>query len=139
MRRNFHEDFAREEVPPPSARSTGLVFAGVAAIVGVFFWDSLTVLGACLGLSALLAMVSWLRPALLEPVNRLWFRFSLLFYRIVNPIVMLLMYAVAIMPTGLAMQLLRDPLRAKRPRDASSYWIERAAEATPESSMKNQF
>ena len=139
MRRNFHEDFAREEVPPPSARSTGYVFAVVAAIVGAFFWDNLTVLGVCLGLSALLALVSWLRPAVLEPVNILWFRFSLLLYRIVNPIVMLLMYLVAIVPTGLIMQMLRDPLRAKRAREGSSYWVERGAQATPESSMKNQF
>ncbi|MGI9385452.1 MAG: hypothetical protein ACR2PO_20060 [Methyloligellaceae bacterium] len=139
MRRNFHEDFAREEVPPPSARSTGFVFAGVAAIVGAFFWDNLAVLGACLGVSAVLALVSWLRPGLLEPVNMLWFRFSMLLYRVVNPVVMLLMYVVAIVPTGLVMQMLRDPLHAKRARGGSSYWVERGAQATPESSMENQF
>lgn len=138
-RPNFHEDFGREEVPPPSARSTGFVFAGVAALVGAFFYDDLTVLGSCLGVSALLALVSWLRPGLLEPVNVLWFRFSMLLYRVVNPVVMLLMYAVAIVPTGLLMQMLRDPLRARRARGGSSYWVDRQAEATPESSMENQF
>jgi hypothetical protein len=139
MARNFHEEYRHEDVPPPSERSTGFVFAGVAVIIGAFFYDNLTVLAAWWALAAALALVSWLRPRLLGPVNRVWFKFSLLLYRIVNPVVMLLMYVVAIVPFGMVMQLLRDPLRAKPRKELPSYWIEKQAEDRQESSMTNQF
>ncbi len=139
MRRNFHEDFAREEVAPPSERSTGLVFAGVAALVGAFNYDRPAVLTACLGIAAALALVSWLRPALLRRLTILWFRFSLLLYRIVNPIVMLLMYVIAIVPTGLLMQIWRDPLRSKRAGSETSYWFDREPADSASGSMENQF
>lgn len=139
MARNFHEAYQQGEVPPPSERSTGIVFACVALVVGAFFYSNLTVLGICLALAAAFGLVSWLRPKLLGPLNYIWFRFSLLLHRIVNPVVMLLMYVVAIFPFGMVMQLFRDPLRAKPDKDLASYWIEKPADEREKASMNNQF
>jgi hypothetical protein len=57
----------------------------------------------------------------------------------VNPIVMGLLYVVAIVPFGLVMQLLRDPLVRKRRPVAATYWVDLTATDEPKSSMKNQF
>lgn len=139
MKRNFHEEYRHEEVPPPSERSTGFVFACVALIIGAFFYDNLMVLALLWALAAGFALVSWQRPKLLGPLNRIWFKFSLLLHRVVNPVVMLLMYAVAIVPFGTVMQLIRDPLRAKPDKSLASYWIEKPAEDRDNTSMTNQF
>lgn len=139
MRSNFHEDFGREEIPPPPERSTGFVFAAVAVIVAAFTYDRPIVLTACLVIASALVLVSWLRPTLLRPLNLVWFRFSMLLHRVVNPIVMMLMYVVAIVPTGLLMQIWRDPLRSKRAGGGTSYWVEREPQNTASSSMENQF
>lgn len=139
MARNFHEEYRHGEVPPPSERSTGIVFACVALVVAAFYYDNLTVLVICLSIAAAFGLVSWLRPKLLGPLNYLWFRFSLLLHKIVNPVVMLLMYAVAIIPFGMVMQLIRDPLRAKPPKDLASYWIEKPEGERDQASMNNQF
>lgn len=139
MSRNFHEEYRHEDVEPPSERSTGLVFACVALIIGAFFYDNLVVLASWWAVAAVLALVSWRIPKLLGPLNRVWFRFSLLLYRVVNPVVMLLMYVVAIIPFGLIMQLIRDPLRAKPRKELTSYWVEKPAEDREKTSMTNQF
>ena len=64
MAKNFHESFAGGEVKPPSDRATGLVFAAVALIVALLWCDSPTVLWSALGMAAMLAIVSLLRPSL---------------------------------------------------------------------------
>ena len=85
------------------------------------------------------AGISWLAPHLLAPLNRAWFGLSLLLSKVMNPIVMGLLYAVAIIPFGLVMQLLRDPLVRKRRPEATTYWVDRTAADEPTNSMKNQF
>ena len=140
MSRNFHESFAAGEVPMPSERSTGLVFAAVALIIAVLWRKSAMVLAPALAISGVLAAVSLAAPTLLRPLNIVWFRFGLLLHKIMSPVVMFLMFAVAIVPFGLLMQLRRDPLRRKRQPDGTSYWIDaEVGESQAKPSMKNQF
>ena len=138
MSKDFHEAYVDQEVPPPSERSTGIVFAVVAAIVGLIFHDSTVVLAVCAVLCVGFAGLAFMAPALLKPLNLLWFRFSLLLHKIVNPIVLGIMFLVAIVPFGLMMRIFRDPLRRKRTQ-GKSYWIERGKETPETHSMTNQF
>ena len=138
MKSNFHERYREAPPAPPSARATGLVFCVVALIIAGVFYANLAVAMPALGVAFAFALASWLQPNLLEPLNRAWFRLSLLLNRIVNPIVMLLIYLLAIVPSGLIMQLLRDPLRKKRACREDSYWSVRDPSASS-SSMTQQF
>jgi hypothetical protein len=86
-----------------------------------------------------LAFALW-RPAALKPLNRLWFKFGLLLHKVVNPIVMAVVFFGAVVPTGLVLRLLgKDLLRLERQPDANSYWIERRPRGPAPESMKNQF
>ncbi|MDA7948066.1 MAG: hypothetical protein MPJ78_11400 [Hyphomicrobiaceae bacterium] len=138
MSKDFHEAYVEQDVPPPSERATGIVFAVVAAIIGLIFRDNSVVLGVCAVLCVGFAGVSWIAPALLKPLNLVWFRFSLLLHKIVNPIILGIMFLVAIVPFGLMMRIWRDPLRRKRTA-GKSYWIERGEESPETHSMTNQF
>jgi hypothetical protein len=139
MRTNFHESFAGSEIKPPSERSTGLLFATVAVIVAVLWRSSPAVVWVALGMAAMLAAVSLIAPTLLKPINILWFQFGLLLHRVVNPIVMFAVFVVVFVPAGVFMRLWRDPLRSRRTRGVSTYWIERRKGGDTEASMTNQF
>ena len=77
------------------------------------------------------------RPAVLAPLNKLWFRFGLLLGKIVTPIVMSLVFFLTVLPTGIIMRLLgRDLLNRKMDRSAPTYWVKRE---DPVGSMRNQF
>ena len=134
---NFHEGFREEEVAPPSPAATGYVFAVVALIVAVLFRDTATVLWSALGLATAFAAAAMFAPALLGPLNSVWFQFALLLNRVMSPIIMFVLFAGVVVPYGLVMQLFRDPLRRRVSRGAPSFWIKRSGETL--GSMRNQF
>jgi hypothetical protein len=137
MAQNFHEHFERSEAPLPSDRSTGLVFTAVALLVACLWRKTGLVAYVALSAAAALGLVSLLAPHLLRPLNIAWMRLAHLLSRIVNPIVMGVLFAVVIVPAGLVMQRLADPLLRRRRPGAQSYWQERRGDAR--SSMTNQF
>jgi hypothetical protein len=124
-----------------SDRSFGLVFTAVFVVIGclpllksgaVHFW-ALAVAAVFLGF-ALLA------PKVLAPLNRVWTQFGLLLGRVVAPIVLFLVYCIAVVPTGLLMRLMgKDPLHRKFDQAASSYWVPRVPVGKPDRTMTNQF
>lgn len=138
MATNFHENLADDTVEFPSERSTGLVFAAVAAIVAVIFRHNPVVLVPAIAATAGFAGLALAAPRHLRTVNVLWFKFGQLLHHLMNPLIMGLMYIVAIVPVGLVMQLCRDPLRKRRDPGADTYWVSRQTSGN-ESPMTEQF
>lgn len=141
MSKNFHESYGGQgDVKPPSERATGLTFAVVSVIVAVLWRNSPTVAQAALGIGAVFAALAMLAPVLLKPVNTAWFKLGLLLHRVVNPVVMFLIFAVVFVPAGFLMRFWHDPLRSRRAPAGASYWIERTKPAEGQAgSMSNQF
>jgi len=138
----LHEDFSREEhIKVGSDRGFGLVFAGFFTLMsGLSWWRGHTSWHWALPLAAVFLVVALTVPKILNPLNRLWLKFGLLLYKVVNPIVLGLLFFATIAPIGLVMRLSgKDFLRLKLDRDAKSYWIERAPPGPPPQSMRNQF
>jgi hypothetical protein len=85
-------------------------------------------------------VVALVYPRLLAPLNKLWLKFGLLLYKVMNPLVLGLLFFVTITPIGIVMRLFgKDFLRLRLDRSAKSYWIERTPPGPPPQSMKNQF
>lgn len=140
MGQNFHESYDVGAVAPPSERSTGLVFAGVAVIFAVIFREDTFLTVCALSLAPVLVAMSLLDADLLKPLNKMWFKLSLFLHKFMNPLIMFVLFAVVIVPAGFIMNKFRDPLRrSKATRDERSYWILRYPSAEEESSMENQF
>jgi hypothetical protein len=137
--RNFHETYAPGDVQPPSDRSTGLVFAGVALIVALLWRHDVLVFRWVLSAAGVLAIVSVIVPVLLKPLNFLWFRLGLLLHRLVNPAIMFAIFLVVFVPAGALMRIWHDPLRSRPRPGAQSYWICRRSEGPLGGSMRNQF
>jgi hypothetical protein len=139
---SVHESFDRgEDFERGSNRAFGLVFAGVFALIaahqvwrGTAWWPYWT------GAAASFALVTWLAPGVLAPLNSLWSRLTLALSKVTTPLVMALLFFGSVLPTGLVMRMLgKDPLRLKWQPDANSYWVERMPPGPPPESLKNQF
>jgi hypothetical protein len=134
--KNFHEQYAAGHAPMPSERSTGLVFAGVSVVVA-YLWRANPVISiAAMSAAAVLLVLSLTLPNTLRPLNLVWFRLGLVLHRVVNPLVMLLIFVVVFLPAGLIFRIWNDPLKARRAPPGSTYWIECSKRA---GSMSNQF
>jgi Saxitoxin biosynthesis operon protein SxtJ len=137
-----HEDFSRpEEIRSSSDRSFGLVIATFFLIVSV--WPLVRaepVRWWALGVAAAFALLAVLWTSALAPLNRLWVKLGALLNSIVSPVIMGLLFYVTVTPIALLLRLLgKDPLRLRRDRDASSYWIDRMPPGSAPESMKNLF
>ena len=116
-----HDD---EQVVGPSPRSVGLTFGAVFTIAGLL---PLATGGAprawALITAALFALVALAVPAPLGPLSRAWLRLGLAMHRVVNPVVMAVLFYAVVTPFGLLMRLVgrgRGP-RLRQDRSASSY------------------
>lgn len=150
MARNsgLHENLARDEdVEVGSERSFGLVFAVVFAIIGLWpltgaFGDE----GAgplrlwALGIAAVFVVLAFAAPKALKPLNLIWFKFGMLLHKIVNPLVMGLLFFVTVTPIALIMRIRgKDLLSMKFDPEADSYWIERDPPGPAPETMSKQF
>ena len=142
MKQSTHEVFSRDEkIVAGSDRSFGIVMAAAFAVVTALNgWHAGRLWPWTAGLSALLLVAALARPQVLNPLNRLWLRFGLLLHRVVNPVVMALVFYGAVWPTGLVMRWMgRDLLRLKLEPDAASYWIVRQPPGPSPETMRDQF
>jgi hypothetical protein len=142
MKPSTHEVFTRDEkIVAGSDRSFGIVMAAAFAVVTALNgWHAGRLWPWTGGLSALLLVAALARPQVLNPLNRVWLRFGLLLHRVVNPVVMALVFYGAVWPTGLVMRWMgRDLLRLKLEPDAASYWIVRQPPGPSPETMRDQF
>ena len=141
MTQSTHESFEREEAAGPgSDRTFGLVMAAAFAVLSlVNGWHRGRLWPWEAAIAALFLAAALLSPSLLNPLNRLWMKLGLLLHRIVNPVVMGLLFYGTIWPTGVVMRMRgRDLLRLKREPETDTYWITRPPGPLPET-MKDQF
>jgi len=139
---SLHEDLSREdEIKPGSARSFGLVFAGVFLLAGLApMFHSVSPRPWPLGISVSLLACALLAPRLLHPLNLIWFRFGRVLHKVVSPVILAILFYVSIVPIALLLKVLRkDPLGLRFDRQRSSYWIMRDTQDIEAETMRRQF
>jgi hypothetical protein len=132
---------SHRKVARSSNRSFGFVFAGVFTVIGLLpllsggqarLW-SLAVGGS-------FVVIAYFVPRMLGPLNLVWYKVGLVLHHVVNPVVMLMLYCVAIVPIGLMMRARgNDLLRLAPDKPAPTYWISREPLAPSPGSMSKQF
>ena len=134
---------AEQQAPhqvPGSERGFGCTFAIVLSLISLIpvlsgappiYWLT------GLGLFFWLAAAFW--PRALRELNWLWFRFGLLLHHIVQPVILSLLYALGIVPTGLIMRVFGKNLLSLRKPQVSTYWIARKPPGPAVGSLGSQF
>jgi hypothetical protein len=137
-----HEDLSRrDEVTGASDRSFGFVFTAFFALVALLpllhhrkprVW--------ALILAGIILLVALARPSLLRIPNRLWTLLGLLLSRIVNPVVMGVLFYGVVTPMALIRRLSgNNSMRLGFDPQAPSYWQQREPPGPAPETMAKQF
>ena len=126
-----------DDIKISSNRSFGIVFFVVFFLVALYplihneeirIWSLI--------ISIIFLILGLINSRILNPLNKLWFKFGILLGKIVSPIIMGIIFFLVVTPIGFIMRILgKDLLNLKFNRN-KSYWIEKTG---PKSKMKNQF
>tara|TARA_B100000674_G_scaffold376573_1_gene319058 strand:- start:218 stop:601 length:384 start_codon:yes stop_codon:yes gene_type:complete len=126
-----------EEIKIGSNRSFGVIFFVVFLLIALYpvinngeirIWSLIT--------SIIFLILGLLNSKLLNPLNKIWFKFGIVLGKIISPLIMGIIFFLVVTPTGLIMRLIRKDILNLRYNQNSSYWIEKKG---PKSKMKNQF
>lgn len=130
---------ADHDIKGGSDRSFGLVIAGALTVFGALnCWHFGRVWPFYLFVAAMLLLAAWIVPTWLAPFNRIWTKLGFLLAKIVNPIIMGVVFFVVITPFALLARLRgADLLKLRMDPSALSYWIKR--DQSVQTSMKDQF
>ncbi len=130
-----------EIVAGPSDRNFGFTMAAVCALIGgLGLYKNSSHAPIWLAAAVVFATLTLWRPQSLGPANRAWLKLGLLMYRVVNPVIMAILFFGAILPIGLIMRLFgKDFLRLARDRASPTYWLPRSDPRPPSESMRQQF
>lgn len=92
-----------------------------------------------LGLSAIFALLSWLKPEYLKPLNKAWYLLGLSLGKIVSPLVLSIIFFLIITPVAVVLRIKRRDVLFLKKRQINTYWIERTPHGPDAESFKNQF
>lgn len=126
---------------PLDNRVFGLIFCGIFLVIAFFP----LLFGAGYRQWALIVAAAWaipavLYPAVLAPLNRLWAQFGQLMHKVINPILMGLVFFLTVLPTAIVLRILgKDPMQRKFDSKADSYWIPRDNQGLSKEDFNNQF
>ena len=120
-----------------SNRSFGIVFCLVFLLIAIYPFVN----GGELKLWSFIISISFLvlgllNSKVLNPLNKLWFKFGIFLGKIISPLVMGIIFFLVVTPIGVLMRLLNKDLLNLKFNNNSSYWIKKNE---PKSKMKNQF
>ena len=120
-----------------SNRNFGIVFFLVFLIIAIYPLTNGNELRLwSLIISIVFLFLGLINSNILNPLNKLWFKFGIFLGKIISPLVMGIIFFLVVTPIGLLMRLLNKDLLKLKYNSNSSYWIEKTE---PKSKMKNQF
>ena len=126
-----------DDIKIGSNRSFGIVFFVVFLLIATYpliNGDELRLWS--LIISIVFLFLGLLNSKILNPLNKLWFKFGIFLGKIISPLVIGIIFFLVVTPIGLLMRLLNKDLLNLRFNNNDSYWIEKTE---PKSKMKNQF
>lgn len=139
---DFHERLEEtSETKRSSDRSFGIVFFVLFLAIAAYLWwinSSAAIYVAAVGVA--FGVIALVAPRILAPLNWVWTQFGLLLHRLISPIIITLLFLVAVTPIGLLMRLFgKRPLNLKYDPKAESYWIERKPAGPAPGTLNRQF
>jgi large-conductance mechanosensitive channel len=142
---SLHENYRDEEtVEAGSDRAFGCTVGSILMVIGAAkgFAAGALLPVACLifAVGAMLLLLGIFAPSRLSVLNRIWLKLGAVIGKVVNPIVLALLFFLVVTPMALLMRIAgKRPLHLAADHAAPSYWIYRNVPQGEASSMKRQF
>ena len=126
-----------DDIKISSNRSFGIVFFVVFFLIALYpLINNEDIRIWSLVISLIFLILGLINSRILNPLNKLWFKFGILLGKIVSPIIMGIIFFLVVTPIGFIMRVLGKDLLNLKFNANKSYWIEKTG---PKSKMKNQF
>lgn len=125
-----------------SERNFGLVFFIVFTVIAFFpVFFAGTVRWWALVIAFVFGGLAMIAPGVLSPLNRIWFLLGVGIGKVISPMVMMIVFFLAVTPVALLARILgKDFLwLSNRHSEKKSYWSRRDENPDQPTSMKNQF
>jgi len=120
-----------------SNRSFGIVFFVVFFLIALYpLINNEDIRIWSLIISLIFLILGLINSRILNPLNKLWFKFGILLGKIVSPIIMGIIFFLVVTPIGFIMRILGKDLLNLKFNSNKTYWIEKK---DSKSSMKKQF
>ena len=120
-----------------SNKSFGIVFFIVFLIIALYpLLNSEGIRVWSIIISLIFLILGLINSKILNPLNKLWFKFGILLGKIISPLVMGIIFFLVVTPIGILMKILKKDLLNLNYNNNKTYWIEKNE---PKSKMKNQF
>ncbi len=129
-----------KEIILPSNRKFGVVFSIFFILIAIyFFYKNSSFLTTFFVFSSFVfCILTLFFTSYLSPLNFAWYKFGILLGKIVNPLVMGILFYLMISPVAILSRLFgRDELKIKESKK-KSYWIDKKVEKNL-TSFKNQY
>jgi large-conductance mechanosensitive channel len=142
---SLHENYRDEEpAEAGSDRAFGCTVGSVLMLIGAtkaFVAGAISsVICVIFAVGALLLLLGILVPSRLSTLNRLWLKVGAAIAKVVNPIILALLFFLVVTPMALFMRMVgKRPLHLAADRTAATYWIEREPPSGGTSTMRRQF
>ena len=137
MKNNSLEKLDKSKIKIGSNRNFGMVFFILFLIISIYplfkngdirIWSAI--------ISIIFLFLGLFNASILNPLNKIWFKFGFFLGNLISPIVMGIVFFIVVTPTSIIMKLLGKDLLALKKNNKKSYWI---ARSSIKSKMKNQF
>ncbi len=123
-------------IKPKDNITFGILFFILFLIIGLYpLKNGLNIRLWSLGLSFIFLMITFIRPNLFTPLNKLWIQFGILLGKVISPIVMGLVFFFVVTPIGILVRLFKKDVMGLKKKE-TSYWINREDKVQ---SMRKQF
>ena len=145
QKQSLHENYRDDEpIRGGSDRAFGCAVGTVLMVIGAakaLMAGAVTPVSlAIFAPGAALLLLGIAAPSRLSGLNRLWLKLGEGLSRVVNPVVLAVLFFVVVTPMALIMRMAgKRPLRLAPDPEAASYWIAREPPEGGPSSMRRQF
>ena len=115
-----------DKIEISSNKSFGIVFFIVFFLVATYpILNNQDIRVWSLLISIIFLVLGLLNSRILNPLNRIWFKFGLFLGKIISPIIMGFIFFFVVTPIGILMRLLRKDLLHLKFNNKVTYWIEK--------------
>tara|TARA_B100000965_G_C18977368_1_gene492453 strand:+ start:54 stop:446 length:393 start_codon:yes stop_codon:yes gene_type:complete len=120
-----------------SNRSFGIVFFIIFFLISLYpTLNNENINLYFLSISIVFLILGLLNSKLLNPLNKLWFKFGILLGNLISPIIMGLVYFFVITPIAMLLKIFNKDVLNLKQNKKNTYWIDKIKS---ESTMKDQF
>tara|TARA_B100001765_G_C19448875_1_gene313654 strand:+ start:215 stop:601 length:387 start_codon:yes stop_codon:yes gene_type:complete len=120
-----------------SNKSFGIIFSILFTIINIYIYYKIgKIITFFVGFTALIVIITFLKPSIFRPYNILWSKFGILLGYVMSPLIMFVLFILLFVPMGILLKIIRKDLLKLQIKETKTFWEKTKDKDTD---MKYQF